>query len=102
MLELCSESQNGQPVPNLLFGAIHYLLLKGKEHQLKEYYPSITKSPRKVDDETFSYFKEFCNFYRDEIVSILKSKLVQTNEVRRYAYLYPIFSLIYSKAAKPL
>ncbi len=28
--------------------------------------------------------------------------MVQTNEVRRCAYLYPIFSLIYSKVEKPL
>lgn len=102
MLELCSEAQNGQPVPNLLFGAVHYLLLKGKEHQLKEYYPSITNPPRKIDNATFGSFKEFCNVFRNEIVSILKSKLVQTNEVRRCAYLYPIFSLIYSKVEKPL
>lgn len=102
ILELCTEAQNGQPVPNLLFGAVHYLLLKGQEHQLKEYYPSITRSPRNMDDETFGYFKGFCNTFRNEIVSILKNKLVQTNEVRRCAYLYPIFSLVYSKVKKPL
>jgi hypothetical protein len=102
LLELCFKAQNGQPVPNLLFGAVHYLLLKGKEHQLKEYYPSVTKPPRKIDDETFVCFKDFCNVYSEEIVPILKNKLVQTNEVRRCAYLYPIFSLIYSKLEKPL
>ncbi|MEC5424736.1 DUF2332 domain-containing protein [Virgibacillus sp. C22-A2] len=102
ILTLCSEAQKGQPAPNLLFGAVHYLLLKGNEHQLKEYYPSLTKYPRKIDAKTFGYFKEFCIDYRGEIALILKSKLVQTNEVRRCAYLYPTFSLIYSKTEKPL
>lgn len=102
MLELCFEAKSGQPVPNLLFGAIHYLLLKGKEHQLKRYYPNLTNPPRKVEDETFFYFKDFCNVHREEIIPILKGKLVQTNEVRRCAYLYPIFSLIYNKVKKPL
>jgi hypothetical protein len=102
IIEMCAEAQNGQPVPNLLLGAVHYLLLKGKEHKLKEYYPSITNHPRKIDEDSFVYFKDFCKVYRDEIVSILKNKLVQTNEIRRCAYLYPIFSLIYSKAEKPL
>lgn len=102
MLELCSEAQSGQPVPNLLFGAVHYLLLKGKEHQLKEYYPSITNPQRKIENKTFGSFKEFCNVFRNDIISILKSKLIQTNEVRRCAYLYPIFSLVYSKVEKPL
>ncbi|MFC7393359.1 DUF2332 domain-containing protein [Scopulibacillus cellulosilyticus] len=101
IIELCSEAQNGQPVPNLLLGAVHYLLLKGKEHTLKEYYPSIAKEPKNMEG-SFVHFKDFCNIYRDEIVSILKSKIVQTNEVRRCAYLYPIFCLIYSKVKKPL
>lgn len=102
IMELCMEARSGQPVPNLLFGAVHYLLQKGKEHQLREYYPNLTDKQRRVEEETFSDFKAFCLLHRDEIVPILKSKLVQTNEVRRCAYLYPIFSLIYSKVNKPL
>ncbi|HDX9588952.1 TPA: DUF2332 domain-containing protein [Bacillus pseudomycoides] len=101
LLELCMNSREGQPVPNLLFGAVHYLLLKGKEHVLKEYYLSITKNPREIDD-SFLHFKDFCQVYKDEIISLLKSKLVQTNEVRRCAYLYPIFCYIYSVVKKPL
>jgi len=41
LLELCTNTLNGQPVPNLLFGAVHYLLLRGNEHKLKDFYPSI-------------------------------------------------------------
>ncbi|MCM3736797.1 DUF2332 domain-containing protein [Bacillus cytotoxicus] len=101
LLELCMNSREGQPVPNLLLGAVHYLLLKGEEHVLKEYYPSITNNPREIED-SFVYFKDFCQVYKAEIISLLKSKLVQTNEVRRCAYLYPIFCYIYSVAKKPL
>lgn len=101
LLELCMNAREGQPIPNLFLGAVHYLLLKGKEHSLKEYYPSITKFPREIEN-SFSHFKEFCRIYRDEIILILKSKLVQTNEVRRCAYLYPIFCYIYSVVKKPL
>lgn len=102
VLALCTEVRSGQPTPNSLFGAVHYLLLKGEDHPLKEYYPSLVKSPRKIDAECFVRFKDFCNVYRDEVVAIFKSKLIQTNEVRRCAYLYPIFSYVYSKAEKPL
>lgn len=101
MLELSSNSREGQPVPNLLLGAVHYLLLKGKEHTLNEFYPSIVEKPKNVED-SFSHFKGFCNYYRNEIISILKNKLVQTNEVRRCAYLYPIFCYIYNKVKTPL
>lgn len=102
LLELCTVTRGGQPVPNLLFGAINYLLLKGTEQTLGLYYPNLTVKPRKVDEESFEYFKDFCFVYKAEIVLILKNKLVQTNEVRRCAYLYPIFSLIYNKVKKPL
>ena len=101
MLNLSSYAQQGQPIPNLFLGAIHYLLLKGKEHDLREYYPSIVMYPRDIEN-SFPQFKDFCRSYRDEIILILKNKLVQTNEVRRCAYLYPSFCYIYNKVKKPL
>lgn len=76
-------------------------MLKGKNHFLKEYYPSIVQNPKELED-VFIHFKHFCQIYRNEIISILKSKLVQTNEVRRCAYLYPTFCYVYYKAKKPL
>lgn len=77
LLEICSSARAGQPVPNLLFGAVHYLLLNGKEHPLKEYYSSIVNNP-KLFNESFEDFKDFCDKYRNEIESILKTKLVTT------------------------
>ncbi|MBU9722753.1 MULTISPECIES: DUF2332 domain-containing protein [Bacillaceae] len=102
IIELCKEARPGQPISNLLFGAVHFLLLKGIDHQLKEYYPSLTEVPRQFDGEIFTHFKEFCTEFREEIITLLKTRLVQTNEVRRCAYLFPIFSFIHNKAKKPL
>lgn len=101
LLEICSNAREGQPIPNLFFGAVHYLLLKGKEHPLKEFYPSIVSIPKSYK-ESFECFKDFCFKYQKEIEFILKTRLVQTNEVRRCAYLYPVFCTIYEKAKKPL
>ena len=101
LLAICSNAGKGQPIPNLLFGAVHYLLLRGKEHPLKEFYPSIVSNPKSFKD-SFAFFKDFCLIYRDEIESILKTRLVQTNEVRRCAYLYPVFCTIFEKVKKPL
>lgn len=101
LLQLSSYARSGQPTPNLFFGAVHYLLLKGTEHSLKNYYPSVVEFPKdKVD--SFPHFRSFCQLYREEIIVILKTKLVQTNEVRRCGYLYPCFSHIYSQTNKPL
>ncbi|SFJ30333.1 hypothetical protein SAMN04487936_101601 [Halobacillus dabanensis] len=101
LLELCLNAREGQPVPNLLLGAVHYLLLKGTDHQLQEYYPSIVKEPQK-DSHLFETFKDFCFRNTSKIKNILKNKRVQTNEVRRCAYLYPIFGFIYQQTNKPL
>lgn len=101
MLKLSSNSREGQPIPNLLFSSVHYLLLKKGDHQLREFYPSIVTHPN-MDKDPFPYFKDFCLINREEILLLIKNKLVQTNEVRRCAYLYPIFCYIYHKMEKPL
>lgn len=101
LLEIGNVAREDQPVPNLLFGAVHYLLMQGYDHPLKDYYPSIVRDANPVT-ESFESFKSFCLTYRNEIESILSSKRVQTNEVRRCAYLYPAFGYIHQKTRKPL
>ncbi|MCC3356041.1 DUF2332 domain-containing protein [Bacillus sp. REN16] len=101
LLELASHAREGQPSSNLIFGAVHYLLLQGMDHPLREFYPSLVKNPRKVE-ESFLPFKNFCLTFSEEIVQLLKEKLVQTNEVRRCSYLFPAFQSIYDIAKKPL
>ncbi len=101
LMEIDANVRFGQPVPNLLFGAVHYLLLKGKNHRLKKYYPGIVDHPQ-VAELSFPYFRDFCLSFKEEIISILQRKIVQTNEIGRCAYLYPCFCLIYSQARKPL
>jgi len=101
ILELATYAREGQPIPNLLLGAVHYLLLQGKDHNLREFYPSITEKPGDAAD-SYVYFRDFCKQYTDEIIPVLENKLVQTNEVRRCAYLFPVFVYIYDIIKKPL
>ncbi|GAA0611429.1 DUF2332 domain-containing protein [Virgibacillus siamensis] len=101
LLNLCLHAREGQPIPNLLFGAVHYLLLQGRKHPLREFYPSLVTAPRN-ERNAFPYFKNFCIRYAEEIKFILKNKLVQTNEVQRCAYLYPVFCTIYQQTKRPL
>ncbi len=101
LLEIASHAREGQPIPNLFLSAVHYLLLKGNEHSLKHYYPSITNPPREIDN-AFPHFKDFCKQNKREIISILNTKRVQTNEITRCAYLYPTFCFIFEKVKRPL
>ncbi|WP_411954865.1 DUF2332 domain-containing protein [Alkalibacillus sp. S2W] len=101
LLELSTYAREGQPKPNMLFGAVHHLLLQGADHELENFYPNITKQPKNSKD-CFPVFKDFCTENRDQIIDLLSSKLVQTNEVRRCAYLYPVFHYAYKQVNKPL
>jgi hypothetical protein len=101
LLKLASSAQSRQPVPNLLFAAVHYLLLSGKDHDLRGFYPSIVAAP-KDRKMAFPSFKDFCASHYDGIIQLLQTRRVQTNEVRRCAYLYPAFCRIYQHLAKPL
>ncbi|MCQ6562054.1 DUF2332 domain-containing protein [Paenibacillus mendelii] len=102
LLDLASHARPGQPIPNLFFGAVHYLLQQGIEHELSVYYRSLVDPPRAIGEQAFSAFQSFCRLYRDPIIAILQNKYVQTNEVRRCAYLYPSFCHIYGKVQLPL
>ncbi len=101
LLELSSYCRPGQPVPNLFFAAVHYLLLSGVDHELREFYPDLVDEPRPVE-ESFHVFHDFCQRYRDDVIRLLQTRLVQTNEIRRCTYLYPSFCHIYNKTEKPL
>lgn len=92
LLELSSHALR-EPVPNVLFGAVHYLLLDGADHKLREYYPSIVASPRE-DEHLFQAFADFCDARREEILALINSRLVQTNEVNRSTILVPAFGVV--------
>lgn len=102
LLDIASNAGEGQPVPNLLFGAVHYLLLKDSKHELAAYYASLSDSTRPIDTELYTLFKMYCLDNRSGIIHLIQTRLVQTNEAGRAAYLYPCFCLIHEIAAKPL
>ncbi|MYL51673.1 DUF2332 family protein [Halobacillus litoralis] len=101
LLRLCLEAREGQPVPNLFFAAVHDLLLRGANHALASFYQSVTDNPDRERDP-FPTFKAFCMENVDAIFHRLQTKRVQTNEVRRCAYLYPVFCSIHQRTKKPL
>src|SRR5205085_6851526 len=78
MLALAAHATS-QPVPNLFFGAVHFLLLRGVEHPLAAFYPTMTKTPR-IDGDPYPAFRSFCIEHAEEIQSLLQSRRVQTNE----------------------
>ena len=102
MLALVAGAQKGQWVPNLLFGAVHFLLLKGLQHPLSAFYPSLSGSVES-DENPYPHFRAFCQEHRGEIEDLVSTRYLQTNEVGRCACLLPAFGIVAERAqGRPL
>lgn len=99
LLNIAASTREGQPVPNIFFAAIHYLLLKNQDEELATYYPSIQQNH--FTEIPFALFKAFCLTNENKIKNIISTRIVQTNVINRCAYLMPIFSKIISDEDKP-
>ena len=93
LLDLANRARIGQPVPNLLFASVHYLLLRGAQHALRAYYPGLAEAPL-APEAAFPVFRAFCREHREAVQTLLGQRLVQTNEVRRSAMLLPAFEVV--------
>src|SRR3989449_1178854 len=101
LLSLVLRARKSELSPNLFFGAIHYLLLRGLRHQLSSFYPSLSGSTIKEDDP-YPFFRSFCLENRKEIEDLISTRRVQTNEVQRCTCLMPAYSVAYRRAGTPL
>lgn len=77
-----------QQRPNLLLAAVHYLILNGSAHPLREYFPSAGGS-RAVDTAFADCFTSFRAAHASELRALIASRATQTNEVGRCAALWP-------------
>jgi hypothetical protein len=93
LLDLAAEARPGQPPANMLFGAAHDLLLRGAQHEAAAYYPSVGGA-RAPGAAAFAAFRDLCLGRRDELLALLRTRLTQTNETRRCAYLLPAFAAV--------
>ena len=77
-----------RPQPNLLFGAVQFLLMRGQESVLTEHYASLVDHPR-PPEEAGRPFKQFVLDNEQWIVDIANTRYTQTNEIKRCAALLP-------------
>ena len=102
LLALAANARSGQPAPNLFMAAVHWLLTKGAQHTVTEYYPDISPEMTTHGDP-YPIFRSFCLEHGDEIVDLISIRLVQTNVVRRCAVLLPAFAVAMGRdAGQPL
>lgn len=82
VLGIVSQTPKGPQPTNLLLASVHYLLLREPGEELAQWCESIVDDPLPVEtvDEAFV---TFCLEKSDQLVALLKTRLVQTNEVAR-------------------
>lgn len=99
ILQLVLNADRATQVSNLLFGVVHYLLLRGEDHLLRKFYASLTAHPRDPEGAP-PVFRDFCLRYAEEIQNLVTTRKVQTNEVQRCTGLLPAFLLVAQRASK--
>lgn len=83
LLDLLTLRRPGQQASFLLFGAAQYLLLDGADHPLREYYPSLAPKSTGSPAEAGPIFVDFCKTHREPLEQLIRTRLVQSNVIRR-------------------
>ena len=98
LLSLISQIPISQPKPNLFFASVQYLALQGDSWMRQ-----VFEAPGHISyDESFDRLVKFCGQHEEELIHLFHTKLVQTNEVQRANFLYPLFADIAYESGKPL
>jgi hypothetical protein len=90
LIALAAHCRKGERIPNLLFAAVHYLLLSGISHPLAQFYKSLGSFFDGREDP-IPDFRSFCLQHVERIRELIAVRLVQTNEASRCAGLMPLF-----------
>lgn len=95
ILHLALHTRQGQPAPNMLLGAVQYLLLtKELNHPLAGfYYINRDNYDTASGEGLYPCFRSFCLDHGHEIQTLVSTKVVQTNEVSRCASFLPALLL---------
>jgi hypothetical protein len=102
LLAIAVRANPGQPAPNLFLGAVHFLLLRGAQQPLATFYPSLSPATSWPADP-YPSFRACCLEHQEEILDLISTRIVQTNEVRRCGCLLPAFAYVAQQAGgRPL
>lgn len=103
LIELASHAMPDQPKPNVLYAAVHDLLLRdaeagGEADALSRWYPSVSGA-RIPDASPWDEFRRFCLDRRDELEPLIANGRTQTCVVHRSAAILPALACVPSVAA---
>lgn len=96
LVELIADHDPDAQQPNLLFAAVHYLLLGGLDHPLRDIYDGTSSLP------VAPLFADAVLSNRTAIDELLQNERTQTNEVGRSAVLALMLNDAYQRSEQPL
>ena len=96
MLDVVRSAPPVSHQPNVLLGAVHYLLLGGLDHPLGAVYRG------ESDADAGPLFADLCLHHRAEIVAILATHHTNTNEVGRSAVIGPALTAAATRLGAPI
>ena len=86
LVDLCVRRLPGQPAPNLLFGAVRFLLARRQGQQLALHYDRAAREgPEASGADAWEEFLAFVRANADEVRTLVSTRRVQTNEPARAA-----------------
>lgn len=92
LIDLATNIRPGQPAPNMLFGAVHMVLLQDRpKADLARFYPSLGGDATPGEPGLEDAFLAFCEEHRERLRAIIAARVTNTNEVRRSTCLMPAF-----------
>jgi hypothetical protein len=94
LLAIAAHTRSGQQAPNLLLAAVHDLLLRGADHALAAFYPSVAHLTVVPPGDPMPAFRAFCQDHRTALIDLVSTRLVQTNEPQRCTVLLPAFAVV--------
>ncbi len=100
LVELASHGQEGARPVHLL-SAVHDLLLRGSSDPLARFFPTLSEDPA-TPEAALPELLRFCVERRDEILSILRTRTVQSTYVERCWSLMPALAHVAALAGEPL
>jgi len=100
LLDMAAHAPANQPPPNLLFASVHRLLLGGEMHPLRQWYPELADGEPKPIASIGPAFIDFCRLHRSRIEELIRTRMTQTNVIRRCSALLPGMGRVFEAGGK--
>jgi len=99
LMALAARARAGQPHPNLLLAAVHFLLLRGTPHPLRNFYATLGGMER---GNAFPAFRDFVLTHADDVAPLVERRVTNTNETARSSVLRAGFAALAVREPAPL